>query len=476
MKMNNSKTNLVGHWWVLATVVIGAALLNPSVGFDQETKSASPATAAKAEAPAKSVPAEPAAKDAEKTAALAAEKTQEKSSATAKPNESATGTSPTVKAALPEEKTPRSTAAAGTEEKVPSKEGALPAGKTMPSVATKVAQDVGLSDQGQSGSSPWLLLLTIIALIVVSIMAGNYLAKVWRMPDHAWKMSLVIGAFAASILCCLFLPFKFGPDLAGGITLIYELAEAPTVAEQPAQPGGNPSTTGQIKSGGREFKLDQMVQALKKRVDPDGTKEITIRGYGQSALEIIIPQVGQDEMESVKQRIIKIGQLEFRITADPTMTKDQEIIKLAKLMPPGQKDVMRGENKVAEWVPYDVKAFGPVEREDNMVKRLAGDTPEVLVLMDPFNVTGEYLTRATKGPDETGGPAVHFSFNQQGASRFEKLTGQNKPNPATPEVYRHLGIILDKMLMNAPVIRSTISSEGTISGGSMTDKEVERHD
>ena len=35
---------------------------------------------------------------------------------------------------------------------------------------------------------------SILALFVLPIMVGNYLAKIWRMPDHAWKMSLVIGA------------------------------------------------------------------------------------------------------------------------------------------------------------------------------------------------------------------------------------------------------------------------------------------
>jgi SecD/SecF fusion protein len=460
MKMKNHKTKFIGRWSIWTAVVIGVALLNRSQSFADEAKSAPPAAAATSDAADKSTPTEPATKGADKNVTAAAEKPADKAAA------------PAATSAPPADKAPRTTAAATTEEKSTSKEAALPAGKTQPSVASKAAQESGVEEPGQSSWSPWLLALTILALFVLPIMAGNYLAKIWRMPDHAWKMSLVIGTLAASILICLFGQFKFGPDLAGGITLIYELADAPT-AEQPAQPGGSQPNAGQIKSGAREFTLDKLVQALKMRVDPDGTKEITIRGYGQAALEIIIPQVGQDEMEFVKQKITKIGQLEFRITADPTMTKDHDIIELAKHTPPNQKDVMRGDNKVAEWVPYDVKEFGPVDRQDNMVKRMAGDTPEVLVLMDPFNVTGEYLTKATKGIDETGGPAVHFSFNQQGASRFEKLTGQNKPNPATPEVYRHLGIILDKMLLNAPVIRTTISSEGMISGGSMKDREVE---
>ena len=91
-----------------------------------------------------------------------------------------------------------------------------------------------------------MLALVILALFVLPIMAGNYLAKIWRMPDHAWKMSLVIGTFAASILICLFGEFKFGPDLAGGITLIYELAER-AHGRRRAGPAGRQSTRCQAK-------------------------------------------------------------------------------------------------------------------------------------------------------------------------------------------------------------------------------------
>ena len=45
------------------------------------------------------------------------------------------------------------------------------------------------------------------------------------MPDHAWKFAVVLGTLAASILIVTFGEFKFGPDLAGGITLVYEFAD-----------------------------------------------------------------------------------------------------------------------------------------------------------------------------------------------------------------------------------------------------------
>jgi SecD/SecF fusion protein len=53
------------------------------------------------------------------------------------------------------------------------------------------------------------------------------------------------------------------------------------------------------------------------------------------------------------------------------------------------------------------------------------------------------------------------------------LTGENRPSQATPDVYRHLGIILDKRLLSAPRIITKITDRGMISGGSMTEREVE---
>jgi preprotein translocase subunit SecD len=68
---------------------------------------------------------------------------------------------------------------------------------------------------------------------------------------------------------------------------------------------------------------------------------------------------------------------------------------------------------------------------------------------------------------------VHFAFDRTGAFRFGQLTGENRPNPSTPDVYRHLGIILDKRLLSAPRIITRITDRGMISGGAMTEREVD---
>ena len=96
----------------------------------------------------------------------------------------------------------------------------------------------------------------------------------------------------------------------------------------------------------------ELIDILKRRIDPTGTSEVTIREYGQ-AIEIIIPKTGQDELDFVKRKITEIGQFEFRITADPTHDpQERDIIHLAEAHPPAQTDVTRGGRTVAEWVAY----------------------------------------------------------------------------------------------------------------------------
>ena len=60
--------------------------------------------------------------------------------------------------------------------------------------------------------------------------------------------------------------------------------------------------------------------------------------------------------------------------------------------------------------------------------RQTGDgTPEVLVALDRFDVTGDFLSRASGGYDQNLQPCVNFSFNSQGAALFWNI---DKSEPA----------------------------------------------
>ncbi|MGL4514330.1 MAG: protein translocase subunit SecD [Lacipirellulaceae bacterium] len=318
---------------------------------------------------------------------------------------------------------------------------------------------------------PWVGLLSAIAVVVLPIMFGNWLGKALRVPEQGWRIATVLVALSVAGLAIATGRFKGGPDLAGGITLVYEIARDQEAAVTPMGgiEEGEAEATDQPDDQKAAVDVDKLIGALKQRIDPAGTKEVTIRRYGD-AIEIIIPHAGPDDLKFIKRRITDLGQLEFRIAADPRYPQDRPIIEKGLSVSPSEKLVRVGDTVRAEWVVLDEREFP--EGDERVVRRSAGKRQEALVLRDRYDVTGEYLTVAAKGIDDVGKPSVDFSFNASGARRFGKLTGDNLPNEATGS-FRQLGILLDKKLISAPRLNSRITDRGTISGGAMTEEEVD---
>ena len=312
--------------------------------------------------------------------------------------------------------------------------------------------------EDQSALPGFMLLGIVIALFVVPMLLGSYLAKRLRMPDYGWKFALAIGSLLAAAVVIYEGEIKYGPDLSGGITLIYELQDTAGLTDDGEDSQGDQSTSS------RSQLVRQLIAALGERVDPSGTKEVSIREYGPDQIEIIIPQASPAELDYIERKVYTAGALEFRITASPVFAENKKIIELAEALPPGENEVRMGDRKVAEWMLYDADKLGPFDQPDErFVKRMAGKLPQALVLMnDGFDVTGEYLQKAAAGFDETGQPEVRFNFDDQGAFRFGRLSGQHIPNPSGQKYY--LGIILDGKLLSAPAIQSKITSSGRITG------------
>ena len=303
------------------------------------------------------------------------------------------------------------------------------------------------------------MLAIVIALFVIPMYLGGRFAKKLRMPDHGWKIAMILGTLAAATVVVVSGKVKFGPDLSGGVTMIFEMD-----AEAADRKG--------LTDAERDQAIDDTISALTNRVDPSGTKEVTIRKYGQEQIEIIIPEVSPAEQLYIERRIYTAGALEFRITAVPVFSDHRPIIDLANALPPGESEVWVGDEKVAEWVAYRTDEFGGWDQPDErLVKRGSEKTTQALILTNDGNdVTGDDLDNVSKGVDEQGRPKVIFSFKPRGAAQFGQLTGRHIPN-ASGQVY-FLGVVLDGQLLSAPSIQSRIRSQGEITG-SMGEEEVE---
>ena len=92
------------------------------------------------------------------------------------------------------------------------------------SAESDTAESDSAADQATDETSfNWQALLITIAVLVLPIVIGNYLAKNLRLPEQAWKISTILLVIAVGAVTVFTGQFKGGPDLAGGITLVYEL-------------------------------------------------------------------------------------------------------------------------------------------------------------------------------------------------------------------------------------------------------------
>ena len=66
-------------------------------------------------------------------------------------------------------------------------------------------------------------IIIVVALFVIPIILGSVMAKSMKMTDYGWKFALAIGTLSAAVALVVFGQIKLGPDLSGGITLIYEI-------------------------------------------------------------------------------------------------------------------------------------------------------------------------------------------------------------------------------------------------------------
>jgi preprotein translocase subunit SecD len=206
-------------------------------------------------------------------------------------------------------------------------------------------------------------------------------------------------------------------------------------------------------------------------------------GEGGKTVVIKLMRDSEEDKKRVERLMARSGTLEFRILATD---RDKEIVEQAKkdeaeyieadpldadqaYLAPPKADVCDSSGKrLAYWAPFAYSSKEELEKYQKNILRTRKDAnqdfKEILVLVDPQNVTGAYLAKAEVKDDELGHPSIHFTFNDTGGKLFGQLTGEHLPDPEKPENRYQLGIILDGKLYSAPSIIWTITNNGQITG------------
>lgn len=210
---------------------------------------------------------------------------------------------------------------------------------------------------------------------------------------------------------------KLGLDLKGGSELLYKVR----VDEREERPGIT----------------REIIEVLKKRIDPQGVIEYRIQEHGSHRILIQVPGATRTEIEGLKTRITRLGKLEFRLAASSDSPEYKEAME-EKQVPGFYKQWLR-------------KKKGEV-----------GEAGKWFLVQNKAAISGEHLSRIyadRKGIE----PVVGFEFDAIGKSKFGQITERNIGKP--------LAIILDGTLYSAPVIRDRIPGQGIIEG-SFTQDEV----
>ena len=178
------------------------------------------------------------------------------------------------------------------------------------------------------------------------------------------------------------------------------------------------------QSGSQRAMRDAMTVArdvVRRRIDPQGTKEITVISQGTDRILVEVP--GVEDPEALKALIGQTARLEFKLvdlTADPNQVAQGRAPAGSQVLP-----MVEGGGNIA-------------------VKRRV-------------MVSGDQLVDAKQTFDQDGRPVVSISFNTAGARRFGRVTQENVNKP--------FAIILDDQVLSAPNINEPIlGGQAQISG------------
>src|SRR4051794_39446205 len=163
---------------------------------------------------------------------------------------------------------------------------------------------------------------------------------------------------------------------------------------------------------------------VRRRIDPGGTKEITVVTEGGNRILGEVP--GVEDPEELKKLIGQTARLEFKLvdqSADPQEVQQGRA-------PPGSQVLPMA----------DGTGFIAVKRR--------------------VMVSGDQLTKAVQSFDQDSRPDINIKFNTAGARRFGRATQENVNKP--------FAIILDDKVLSAPNINEPILGGNAQIAGSFT--------
>ena len=306
----------------------------------------------------------------------------------------------------------------------------------------------------------------------------NLRNDIWK-----WLALLIIAVFSIYVTYPPKEKLRFGLDLKGGTSFTLgvdkdKLRET-IIADKPAISNDNAAIEREIQKvlQGCDARI---IQVVRRRVDGMGMNEPVIQGMKDHRLLVQLPGVDDETRKAAKQSLQSASFLEFRLTHP---RNDELVNKLLALdvAPDGYEKGGSGYVRKANYAEVAAQkgyaarlaAFHVPDPRYQFMLEKTGDgsyRPAFVARSSPTGTskrfTGEYLTSASVERDPAGSLAISFSLNSEGARLFTQITrnyvAHGPKNPT--DRGRQLAIILDDVLVSAPVLQSEIGAHGQITG------------
>ncbi|ODS53570.1 MAG: protein-export membrane protein SecD [Acidobacteria bacterium SCN 69-37] len=188
----------------------------------------------------------------------------------------------------------------------------------------------------------------------------------------------------------------------------------------------------------RRDAVTQAIQTIERRVNELGVAEPNIAEYGSAGDQIMVQLPGLQDVARAKEIIRSTAILEWKLVEYGPMPDRASLLQAYGGTVPADMEVVPGGD--------------------------AAGVPSFYLLRRVAAVTGRDLRNARPTVDEYNTPAVSFTLNAEGVSKFSRATAAN--------VGRQMAIVLDGRVQSAPTIESAISSAEARITGRFTQQEV----
>lgn len=261
-----------------------------------------------------------------------------------------------------------------------------------------------------------------------------------------WRLGIVVVVVLAALITVFPITGKInlGLDLKGGAHIVLQAKET-------------------VENKVTEDSIERLLAVLRNRIDQYGVAEPVIQREGRDRVIVDLP--GIQDPDAALVLIGKTAQLEFRAVEQATQP-----------VPPGpqrpnydsDEEFQRAQERWTK-AKEDIASMKDTLQERG--KALEGslvtlDEEGRYFLLGGVLVGGKELVDAKTQYDNLGRAVVSISFSSEGAKLFDKATADN--------VGRQVAIVLDGIVISAPVVQERITGGNAQISGRFTPQEASR--